>query len=289
MHRWRKAVPAYFFLLPSCLLFAVFMYLPIMKGVQMSFQSLSFEGQEWIGFSNYAKIFGDSFFWRSIWITVLFTFVTVTVGLALSLLAAFMIDPFQQRMQSLFKAAFYLPSVVPIVIVSIIWIWMYNPSFGLLNYFLGKLGVEGFLWLGDPKIALFSIILMTVAVSQGPSILILVTALGGIPKDYKEAAVMDGAGFWREIVAIKLPMLKPTFTYLLVVNTVASFQVFAPVYMLTSGGPDRSTTTIGFLIYENAFKKFDFGIASAQSVVLLAIVLFIAIIQFRFLSSDLEY
>lgn len=289
MYRIRKALPGYLFLLPACLMFAGFMFLPIFKGLQLSFQKWTLNGYEWVGFSNYNQVFGDGFFWKSLWITAVFTVITVVAGLVLSLIAAFMIDPFQQRMQGVFKSAFYLPSVAPIVIVSIIWLWLYHPSFGLLNYLLEFIGVSPVLWLGDPKIALFSIILMTVAVSQGANILILVTSLGGIPKDYQEAARIDGANLWQEMIKIKLPMLKPTLTYLIVVNTVGSFQVFAPIYMLTAGGPNRSTTTIGFLIYENAFKKFDFGVASAQAVVLLVIVMIIAIFQFRTMSEDLEY
>ncbi|RAV22519.1 carbohydrate ABC transporter permease [Paenibacillus contaminans] len=289
MHRLRNVMPAYLFLLPSCLLFAAFMYAPIVKGLQMSFQSWTFDGHEWVGLDNFRKVFGDPVFWRSMRVTVLFTVVTVAAGLFVSLLAAFMIDPFREKVQTFFKAALYLPSVAPIVIVSILWIWMYHPAFGLFNYLLGKVGLGPVLWLGDPGVALVSIMLMTVAVSQGSNILILVTALGGIPKDYQEAGRIDGAGIWQEIVRIKLPMLKPTLTYLIVVNTVASFQVFAPVYMLTSGGPDRATTTIGFLIYENAFKNFDFGVASAQSIVLLIVVMAIAVVQFRLLASDLEY
>ncbi|WP_409343978.1 carbohydrate ABC transporter permease [Paenibacillus sp. MBLB4367] len=289
MYRLRNALPGYLFLLPSCALFAAFMFMPIARGLQLSFQKWTMSGYEWVGLSNYEKVLGDTFFWKSLWITGLFTVVTVAVGLFLSLAAAFMIDPFKEKVQSAFKAAFYLPSVAPIVIVSILWLWLYHPSFGLLNYLLDSAGLAPVLWLGDPKIALFSIILMTIAVSQGSNILILVTSLGGIPKDYQEAARIDGANIWQEMIRIKLPMLKPTLTYLVVVNTVGSFQVFAPVYMLTSGGPNRATTTLGFLIYENAFKKFDFGVASAQAVVLLVIVMVIAIFQFRSMAGDLEY
>jgi len=289
MYRLRKVLPGYLFLMPACLLFAAFMFLPIFRGLQLSFQKWTLEGYEWVGFSNYKQVFGDGFFWQSLWITALFTVITVAVGLLLSLAAAFMIDPFKERIQGIFKSAFYLPSVAPIVIVSIIWLWLYHPSFGLLNYLLDLAGLSPVLWLGDPSIALFSIMLMTVAVSQGANILILVTSLGGIPKDYQEAARIDGANLWQEIVRIKLPMLKPTLTYLIVVNTVGSFQVFAPIYMLTSGGPNRSTTTIGYLIYENAFKKFDFGVASAQALILLVIVMIIAIFQFRTMADELEY
>ncbi|MFC5407482.1 carbohydrate ABC transporter permease [Cohnella soli] len=289
MYRFRNALPGYLFLLPSCALFAAFMFMPIFKGFQLSFQKWTISGYEWVGLSNYEKVLSDSVFWKSTSITAQFTVITVVAGLLLSLLAAFMIDPFKEKVQSIFKAAFYLPSVAPIVIVSILWLWLYHPSFGLLNYLLDSAGIAPVMWLGDPKVALISIMLMTIAVSQGSNILILVTSLGGIPKDYQEAARIDGATFWQETVRIKLPMLKPTLTYLIVVNTVGSFQVFAPVYMLTSGGPNRATTTLGFLIYENAFKKFDFGVASAQAVVLLLIVMVIAIFQFRTMAGDLEY
>lgn len=289
MSRLRPYIPAYLFLLPSSLLFFCFMFLPIFKGVQLSFQKWTLVGYEWVGLANYRKIFVDPAFWKSLSITGVYAIVTVLLGLFISLLVAFLIDPLSGKTQGFFKAAFYLPSVAPIIIVSILWGWLYNPSFGLFNYILEKFHLEPVLWLGDPKIALISIIIMALAVGQGPNILILAASLGGIPKDYQEAAQIDGANFLQEIIHIKIPMLKPTLTYLIVVNTVGSFQVFAPIYLMTSGGPNGSTKTMGFLIYENAFKKFDFGVASAQSVVLLILVMIIAVIQFRSMSSDLEY
>lgn len=289
MSRLRTYIPAYLFLLPSCLLFFCFMFLPIFKGVQLSFQKWTVAGYEWVGLANYQKVFEDPSFWKSLYITGVYALVTVILGLIISLLAAFLIDPLSSKAQGFFKAAFYLPSVAPIVIVSILWGWLYNPSFGLFNYLLAKFHMGPVLWLGDPNIALISIMIMTLAVGQGPNILILAASLGGVPKDYQEAARIDGANLLQEIVYIKIPMLKPTLTYLVVVNTVGSFQVFAPIYLMTSGGPNGSTKTIGFQIYENAFKKFDFGVASAQAVVLLILVMIIAVIQFRSMSSDLEY
>ncbi|WP_221226582.1 carbohydrate ABC transporter permease [Paenibacillus baekrokdamisoli] len=265
------------------------MFLPIFKGLQLSFQKWTLAGYEWVGLTNYQQIFVDPAFWKSLSITGLYAAVTVSTGLFISLLVAFWIDPLSGKIQGFFKAAFYLPSVAPIVIVSILWGWLYNPSFGLFNYLLDKFGLEPVLWLGDPDVALISIMIMTLAVGQGPNILILAASLGGIPKDYQEAARIDGANFMQEIIHVRMPMLKPTLTYLVVVNTVGSFQVFAPIYLLTSGGPNGATKTIGFLIYENAFKKFDFGVASAQAVILLILVMIIAVIQFRSMSSDLEY
>ncbi|MCD9025307.1 carbohydrate ABC transporter permease [Cohnella silvisoli] len=289
MKSFRIYLPAYLFLLPALSLFILFMFVPILSGLKLSFQRWSFDGAKWVGFSNYAKIFHDSVFWDSLRTTVVYTVFTVFFGIVISLIIAFLMDPIAGKLQSFFKAAYYLPSVAPIVIISVLWGWLYNPSFGLLNYLLEQIGLEPVLWLGDPNIALYSIIMMTLAVSQGPSILILVAALGGIPKDYQEAATIDGANGLQETFHIKLPLLKPALLYLAIVNTVGSFQVFAPIYMMTGGGPNGSTTTIGFLIYENGFKKFDFGVASAQAVILLILVMIIAVIQFKYLSNDVEY
>lgn len=265
------------------------MVFPIAKGLTLSFQQWSIHGSGWVGWSNYAQVLTDGVFWKSLRITAIYTVLTVALGIALSLVVAFMIEPLSARWQTFFKSAFYLPSVAPIVIVSILWSWIFHPAFGLLNYAIGRLGMAPVLWLADPGIALYSIVLMALTVGQGHVILILSAALGGIPKDYHESARIDGAGVWREIVSVKLPLLKPALLYLLVVNTIASFQVFAPIYLLTAGGPNGATRTIGFLIYESGFKKFQFGVASAQAVILLLLVMIVAVVQFRSMASDVEY
>lgn len=285
----RQWISAYLFLLPAAAFFLVFMYVPIMKALLLSFQEWSLTGTEWVGLDNYRIVLSDPEFYKALKITVIYVVLSVGLGLVVSIFIAMMIDPLTSKLQSFFKASFYLPSVAPIVIVSIVWSWLYNPSFGLLNYLLGEIGLPPVLWLGDPDLAIFSIVAMTLAVGQGPSILILSASLGGIPKDYYEAGRIDGTTGWSEMLHIKLPLLKPALLYLIVVNTVGSFQVFAPIYMLTSGGPNGATSTIGYLIYEKGFKTFAFSIASTQTVLLLIIVLVIAFIQFKWLSSDVEY
>lgn len=289
MIKLRKWMPAYLFLFPSIFLFFLFMYLPIIKGIVLSFQKWSIDGLTWVGMGNYTKIWSDMVFWKALSVTALYSGATVLGGLALSVVIALAIDPLTEKMQNFFKASFYIPTVAPAVIMAIVWMWFYNPSFGLFNYLLGMVGIERVSWLGDPNTALLSVIFMSLAIGQGANILVATASLGGIPKDYFESARIDGANLWHEVIKIKLPMIKPTLLYLLVVNTVHSFQVFAPIYLMTSGGPNGATKTLGYLIYENGFKKFDFGLASAQAVILLIIVLLIAIIQFRFLSSDIEY
>lgn len=289
MARLRSWLPGYLFLLPSLALFLLFMYVPIAKGLVLSFQKWSIDGAEWIGLSNYFASFQDPVFQKSLAVTFLFTAGNVLLGIGLTIAISLMIDPLSNKLQSFFKAAMYLPSVAPIVIVTIIWTWLYDPTFGLLNYLLGLLGLEGVLWLANPDMALISLIIMSVVTGLGPGIVILVASLGGIPKDYYEAGKIDGTNLWHETWHIKLPLAKPALLYLFVVNTVGSFQVFAPVYLMTSGGPNGATTTLGYLIYETGFKKFNFGLASAQAVILLVIVMAIAIIQFRWMSSDVEY
>jgi len=292
MPKWRTLKSwgsAYLFILPAVSFFILFMYVPIFRGLTLSLQEWSLTGTEWLGLDNYRAVLADDAFYRALWVTVKFTVLTVIPGLVIALFVSMMIDPLSGRTQAFFKAAYYLPNVAPIVIISIIWSWLFNPAFGLLNYLLSLVHIGPVLWLGDPDIAIYSIIGMTLATGQGASILILTAALGGIPKDYYEAAKIDGANFWTEIVRIRIPLLKPALLYLLVVNTVGSFQVFAPIYLMTSGGPDGATRTIGYLIYENGFKSFAYSIAATQTVLLLVIIFIVALVQFKFLSSDVEY
>lgn len=285
----KEWISAYLFLLPAYLLFAVFMFFPIFSGLQISFFEWSINGSVWVGLGNYLALFQDPAFWKAMWITFLYTVVVLVLGLATSMIISFAIEPLSERLQTFFKSAFYLPAVAPIVAITIVWGWLYNPSFGLFNQILDFMGLDSVLWLGDPQMALWSIVIMTLAVSQGPNILILVASLGSIPKDYYEAARIDGANLLYETLRIKIPLLKPTLLYLTITNTVGSFQVFAPVYLLTSGGPNGATRTLGYLIYESGFKKFQFGLAAAQAIILLVLVMVIGILQFRAMSSDLEY
>jgi multiple sugar transport system permease protein len=210
-------------------------------------------------------------------------------ALSLALLLAFLVQPLRPRTQTFFKAAFYLPGVVSSVVLALVWAWLYNADFGLLNYLLSLVGVDPGLWLGDRRVALPAIALMTVVSGLGVPLLLLLASMGAIPDTYYEAARIDGAGPVRQFFAVTLPLLKPTLLYLLIVMTIGSFQVFETVYLMTNGGPSYATTTLVFLIYESAFRYYDFGLASAQAVVLFMLVAAMAVVQFTWLGGDVEY
>lgn len=286
--RWHSVISGYLFLLPAFATFTIFMLIPIINGLFISLQKFNGKSFIWVGLTNYVKIFADDMFLNAIKVTVTYAVETVLFGLLASLLTSFLIEPLPERLHKFFRGTFYLPGVAPGVVMAVVWNWLYDSNFGLINYLAGMAGIPKIFWLSDPKIALFALILMQLIIGQGPSILIILAALGSISKEICESAKIDGANKWIEIVHIKIPMIKPTLLYIVVVQTIAAFQAFIPMYLMTSGGPNGATTSMGYLIYSTAFTRFDFGVASAQAVVLMVIIAIIAVIQFKLLSKDVE-
>ena len=221
--------------------------------------------------------------------TFVYAFFVVTAWLISSLTVATLIQPMPNKLQALFRGAFYLPNVISIVVISLVWIWIFEPQFGFFNYLLGLLGAEPVRWLQNPRIALWSIVLSTILIVPGSGVVIYSAAISAIPRDYYEAAEVEGANGLQKAFHITLPLLNPTTLYLMVIYTIAGFQIFERVYIMTGGGPINRTTTIVQLIYQTAFSDFNFGRASAQGLVLFAIIAAFSIIQFKFLSSDIEY
>lgn len=281
----------YAFIAPALLLLLTFNVYPILRVLQLSFSHYRVQAgtSEWVGVENFARILSNELFYTALANTFAYSLLVVPFALALSLGLACLVFPLGPRSQAFFKAAFYLPGVVSSVVLALVWTWIYNPDFGLLNYLLSTVGIDPVLWLGDRRVALISIAVMTILSSLGVPLMLFLAAMGNIPHDYYEAARIDGAGPLHQFWAITLPLLRPTILYLLVVLTIGSFQVFEAVYLMTNGGPSYATTTLVFLIYESAFRFFDFGLASAQAMVMFILVVVLAVVQFRFLGSDVEY
>jgi multiple sugar transport system permease protein len=171
--------------------------------------------------------------------------------------------------------------VSPLVVVSVLWLWLYEPQIGLLNYVLSWFGIPRQAWLLNPNLALPSIIAMSVWKALGYNMIIFVAGLKGIPTQYYEAATVDGAGGFQQFWRITLPLLKPITTFVTVMSVIGSFQVFTQVWVMTQGGPVQSTTTVVYNIYENGFRYFQMGYASAMAVVLFVIILFFTFVQLR--------
>jgi multiple sugar transport system permease protein len=206
-----------------------------------------------------------------------------------ALLIAYLIDPLSPGMQVFYKSAFYLPSVTSSVIISLIWLWIFNPTFGLLNALMVGLGFDPVSWLGNTRTALPALIGMQVIMGGGSSIVLLSAALARIPRDYYEVALIDGASRGVVFRQVVIPLIRPTLLYLVVTGTINTFQVFDSIYIMTQGGPRFSTMTVVYLIYQTAFREFQLGLASAQAIVLFVITFALAALQFKWLGQNVEY
>jgi len=279
-----ETVTSYLFLLPFLAFFVLFVIYPMFMCVYTSFfESTMGKEDVFIGFGNYKMLAEDPIFWKALWNTLIIVFVSVPVTCAFSLWVASVISKMHVAATSLYRCIFYLPVVTGSVAVTMVWKWMYNNYYGIFNYLGTEMGLidKNINWLGDPKYALGCIILILLTTSVGQPIVLYVSALDNVDKALVEAAEVDGAtqmqAFWR----IKWPQMMPTTLYILVITTINSFQCFALIQLLTSGGPNNSTMTIMYYIYYNAFKLFKYGYGNAMGVILAIIIAILSAVQFK--------
>ena len=282
---------AYLFLSLPLLLFAVFHVIPMVATIFLGFADYFPGGlPTWVGFENYTYALTDDLFWKSLWNTFLYAAGVVPASIGISLLLSHLIFGLRRHsIQTIYKSAFYLPAVTSGAILSLVWLWLFNPARGLLNYLLSFVSLGPYTWTGDPQMAMPSLVFMVVVGGHGAAIVLLTAAMGSIPNSYYEAAHLDGASRWRQFWTITVPLLRRTLRYLVVTTTIGSFQVFTQVLMMTGGGPNYATTTIVYLIYTDAFEYFDFGKAAAEATILSLGLAAIAVIQYKWLASDVEY
>lgn len=283
----------YFFILPAFLFFVVFILYPVTRAVLLAFQEYRLSGEvKFVGLKNFVDgVIKDPVFWLALKNTVLYSIIRVPVNVFVGLIIATFIFYTSKRWQSFFRAAYYLPGVISLVVISMVWKWLYNPNYGLFNHILLQLGIisEPIPWLTSTKWALPSLMLMAILSSPGSAIILYLAAMSNIPTSIYEAAALEGADEFTQWYKITVPLLNNTTLYLLVMNTIASFQVFTQVYVMTRGGPGYASTMIAPLIYFRAFKDYEFGIASAQALVLFLVILGISIIQFKYIRRRGEY
>ena len=280
----QENIAGYLFMLPFLLFYVGFVVYPMFMCIYTSFFDATMNREDiFIGFQNYVDLFNDPVFWKALTNTLIIVVVSVPVTCAFSLWIATLISKMPVTATSAFRCIFYLPVVTGSVAVTMVWKWMFNNYYGILNY-LGKgagLLDKNVNWLGDPKYALGCIILILLTTSVGPPIVLYVSALDNVDKSLVEAAQVDGAtetqAFWK----IKWPQMMPTTLYILVITTINSFQCFALIQLLTSGGPKNSTMTIMYYIYYNAFKQYKYGYGNAMGVILAIIIAILSAVQFR--------
>jgi multiple sugar transport system permease protein len=279
------------FLCPALVVFGVFMLFPLCWVGVLSFQeySLAQGNAHWVGLQNLRGLLNDEAFVRAVLNTLIYTAVVVPANTFSALVVASLIYPLSDRLRSLFRGAYYLPGVASVVVIAMVWRWLFNENFGLLNTGLGFLGLPGVRWLTNPAVALWSVILTSIARPPGGPILIYLAALDAIPSSLHDAAEIDGAGPLRRWWNVTIPLLRPTTLFLALTMTIASFQVFAQVLILTDGGPGYATEVMVHRIYTAAIRDFDFGSAAAMSLVLFCVIMGVSVIQYSFFKSDFEY
>ncbi|PKO15751.1 MAG: sugar ABC transporter permease [Chloroflexi bacterium HGW-Chloroflexi-10] len=289
--RWKlsRYVWIYTFLLPVCTSLVLFRLYPLARTIWLAFFRWDIHEQGWVGLQNFFTLFQSTLFQKTILHTFQYTILVVIAWLFSSLWVAVGIHHWRKSAKAIIRSAFYLPHLVGVVVLTLVWAWVFEPQIGLANQLLNIINIGPVLWLQKPQIALWSVILSSVLVVPGSGVVIYSAALAGIPKVYAEVADVEGASAWQRFLYVTLPLLKPASLYLLVIYTIAGFQVFERVYLLTGGGPVNATTTIVQTIYKTAFRDANYGLASAQSVVLLVLIGLVTWAYFRWLGQDVHF
>lgn len=274
---------------PWLLGFLIFTAGPMLMSLYLSFCKYDLYEMHWVGTKNYEVLLTqDPLFWKSLTNTAIYALFSVPLGLAGSLLIALLLNQ-KVRGMPIFRTLFYLPSLVPAVASSLVWQWVFHPDAGILNYALSFFGIPGPAWLQDPKTALGSLILMSLWGIGGGRMIIFLAGLQGISDELYEAASLDGARGWTVFRHITLPMLSPTIFFNLILGIIGSFQVFTSAYIMTAGGPNNATLVYVLYLYNNAFRYFKLGKASAMAWILFAILLVFTMIQFKNASKWVHY
>lgn len=244
---------------------------------------------DWIGLANYRNmVVDDELFTKSLVNTLYFTVGVVPIGTALSLFAAVVMNQ-NLRGRTVFRTIYFLPTVSSGVAIALLWAWLYNTQFGLINYLLSGVGIPKVSWLGDTRFAMPAVIIMTIWRSLGYNMVLFLAGLQGIPQEYYEAVTIDGANRWQSFRHITVPMLSPTTFFVLILSMIGSFQVFEATYVMTQGGPFYATYTMVLYIFFQGFQWFRMGYASALAYILFAIILLLTFIQLRFEKRWVHY
>ncbi len=284
-----QTIIGYLFLLPMTIAFIAFTFYPVLYSFQLSLAEWSgFGPRTSVGLSNYAKLLGDREAREALINTIYYALGHVPLTIAAGLLAALVVNQ-KLRGRAILRTLFYTPSITPYVAASIVWIYVLNTDWGILNWFLHLFHLPSPDWLGSPRWAMLGVIIFTVWKGFGYHMMIFLAGLQSIPAELYEAAKIDGAGRWNLFRHITWPLLTPTTFFLLIMSIISSFKVFTSVYVMTQGGPAGSTTVLVYLIYQHAFQFFRMGYASAMSYVLFAIVLLLTFVQFRFAGRRVHY
>ncbi len=286
---------AFLFLMPFLLLFVVFRAGPVLASLLLSFTNYdALSSPRWVGIANYRDILigteaATRLFWKSVGNTLYYTVGQVALEMVVGLALALLVNARILRAKAVWRTAYYIPVVTSAVAASMMWLWLYQPQAGLLNIILQSLGLPRLGWLSDPRLAMPSVILMAVWQGAGWSMVIYLAGLQGIPESLYEAARIDGATAPQQFLYVTLPLLAPVTLFVVIISCITALQVFAQVYVMTQGGPLNATTTVTYQIWNNAFRFYRLGYASAMSFLLFLVILAISIVNTRIFGGNIEY
>lgn len=291
----RVPLTPYLFVTPALLLLLTFGVLPIGVAAIVSLTDMNISGLaswsnvEFVGLANYTALLADPDFGEALRNTVFFVAVGVPAVVVVSLAVALLLHRSEGRLARVLRAFYFVPAITGIVAISLVWGYLYNTQFGLLNWVLSLVGAGPVQWLSDPTTAKFSVALVAIWRGTGLNIIIFLAALQGVPKEYVEAAALDGAGEWRTTRSIVVPLLRFAIFFVTVTTMIAWLQFFDEPFVLTDGGPLGATTSMSLFLYKEGFRQSQFGYASAGSLVLFAIIATVTLIQMRARRADVEY
>lgn len=291
--KWRKTLDvstALLYLLPSIILFAVFIFYPMFRTIYLSFFLTDQAGNAAlnVGFENYQYLLSSSEFQNSLKATALFVLYTVPIGIILALFFALLAN---EKLKGIgfFRTMYSSTMGISVAASSVIWLFMFNPSIGMFNRLLSVFNLPQIQWLLDPEWALISVAVSTIWMNTGFSFLILLGGLQNIDEHLYESSRIDGAGYFYRLRRITIPMLSPTLFFIITISLINAFQTFGQIDILTKGGPSQSTNLIVYSIYREAFINYQFGTASAQAVILFVIILIVTILQFKLVERKVHY
>jgi multiple sugar transport system permease protein len=284
----RRLLTGYSFIFPFILGFILWFLLPAGTAAWLSFQDWNMiRAPRFVWFENFTRMFSDRLFWQALKVTTIYSIISVPLRLVFSFLVAVLLNT-KVRGMPVFRTIFYMPSIVPAVANAVLWAWIFNSEFGLLNAGLSLLGINKIHWLQEPELALPALILMSLW-TIGGSMVIYLAGLQGIPDVFYEAADIDGAGTWAKFWNITIPLMGPIILFNLIMGIIGSFQAFTSGFLITDGGPQNATLFYVLYMYRTAFERLRMGYASAMAWVLFLIILILTWIVFKWFGKQVYY
>jgi multiple sugar transport system permease protein len=283
----RSAGTAWWFVAPALLVIGIFFFLPVLAALAMSLTDFDIyaladlRNLRLVGLGNYARLLGTPLFWQAFGNTLYFVLVGVPLSITASFGAALLLHSRLVRCQAFFRTALFAPVVTTLVAVAVIWRYLFNPHYGWLNYAMGRIGIPPIDWLGDPHWAMPAIIVFAVWKNFGYNMIILLAALQNIPDDLYEAARIDGASGWQQFRHVTLPGIGPVLLLVSILTMTGYFQLFAEPYVMTEGGPLQATYSVLYFMFEEGFKWWSLGRASAVAFLLFLLMFLVTVVQLR--------